>query len=181
VVLPALRISIGRGCRDSFDRSWYNRACVERVTGFCSDDEYAEFFHSVPELERKLVCSGIRLIKHWFSITDDEQHLRFLGRIHDPLKQWMLSPMDLGSRRRWEDCTHAIEIMLERTHIPEAPWCLVQAVVKKKVRLNCIAHLLDQFVHHEVTRPEVLLPARVRNPDHLRQPVPHDIIVPERY
>jgi polyphosphate kinase 2 len=164
-----------------FDRSWYNRAGVERVMGFCSDDEYEEFFRSVPEFERMLVRSGIRLIKYWFSITDDEQHLRFLGRIHDPLKQWKLSPMDLESRRRWEDYTQAKEIMLERTHIPEAPWWVVQAVDKKKARLNCIAHLISQFAYHEVTRPEVVLPARVRNPDYLRQPVPHSIVVPERY
>jgi polyphosphate kinase 2 len=164
-----------------FDRSWYNRAGVERVMGFCSDDEYEEFFRSVPEFERMLVRSGIRLIKYWFSITDDEQHLRFLGRIHDPLKQWKLSPMDLESRRRWEDYTRAKETMLDRTHIPEAPWWVVQAVDKKKARLNCIAHLLGQFAYGEVTRPEVVLPARVRNPDYLRQPVPHNIIVPELY
>ena len=164
-----------------FDRSWYNRAGVERVMGFCSDDEYEEFFRSVPEFERMLVRSGIRLIKYWFSITDDEQHLRFLGRIHDPLKQWKLSPMDLESRRRWEDYTQAKEVMLERTHISDAPWWVVQAVDKKKARLNCIAHLLEQFAYHEVTRPEVVLPARVRNPDYLRQPLPDNMIVPERY
>jgi polyphosphate kinase 2 (PPK2 family) len=108
-----------------FDRSWYNRAGVERVMGFCSEDEVEEFFRSVPEFERMLVRSGIKLIKYWFSITDDEQHLRFLSRIHDPLKQWKLSPMDLESRRRWEDYTKVKEDMLERTHIPEAPggWC----------------------------------------------------------
>jgi polyphosphate kinase 2 len=107
-----------------FDRSWYNRAGVERVMGFCSDDEYEQFFRSVPEFERMLVRSGIRLIKYWFSITDDEQHLRFLGRIHDPLKQWKLSPMDLESRRRWEDYTQAKETMLERTHLAKALWRL---------------------------------------------------------
>ena len=108
-----------------FDRSWYNRAGVERVMGFCNDDEVEEFFRSVPEFERMLVRSGIQLVKYWFSITDDEQHLRFLGRIHDPLKQWKLSPMDLESRRRWEAYTKAKEAMLERTHIAEAPggWC----------------------------------------------------------
>jgi polyphosphate kinase 2 len=164
-----------------FDRSWYNRAGVERVMGFCSDDEYEEFFRSVPEFERMLVRSGIRLIKYWFSITDDEQHLRFLGRIHDPLKQWKLSPMDLESRRRWEDYTRAKETMLERTHIPEAPWWVVQAVDKKKARLNCIAHLLTQFDYREIQRPEVVLPARVRNPDYLRQPVPASMLVPELY
>jgi polyphosphate kinase 2 len=164
-----------------FDRSWYNRAGVERVMGFCSDDEYEEFFRSVPDFERMLVRSGITLIKYWFSITDDEQHLRFLGRIHDPLKQWKLSPMDLESRRRWEEYTKAKEIMLERTHIPEAPWWVVQAVDKKKARLNCIAHLLDQLPYHEVAHPAVELPARVRNPDYLRQPVPAEMYVPERY
>ena len=105
-----------------FDRSWYNRAGVERVMGFCNEDEYEEFFRTVPEFEKMLVRSGIILLKYWFSITDDEQHARFLGRIHDPLKQWKLSPMDLESRRRWEDYTRAKETMIERTHIPEAPW-----------------------------------------------------------
>ncbi len=164
-----------------FDRSWYNRAGVERVMGFCSDDEYEEFFRSVPEFERMLVRSGIRVLKYWFSITDDEQHLRFLGRIHDPLKQWKLSPMDMESRRHWEEYTHAKEVMLERTHIPEAPWWVVQAVNKKKARLNCIAHLLDQFEYHEVPRPEVVLPARLRHPDYQRKPVPQEMIVPEHY
>jgi polyphosphate kinase 2 len=115
-----------------FDRSWYNRAGVERVMGFCSDDQYEEFFRTVPELERMLVRSGIQLIKYWFSISDEEQNLRFLGRIHDPLKQWKLSPMDLESRRRWEEYTRAKEVMLDRTHIDEAPWWVVQAVDKKK-------------------------------------------------
>ena len=164
-----------------FDRSWYNRAGVEHVMGFCSDEEYEEFFRSVPEFEKMLVRSGIKLIKYWFSITDDEQHLRFLGRIHDPLKQWKLSPMDLESRRRWEEYTKAKETMLERTHIPEAPWWVVQAVDKKKARLNCIAHLLDQLPYHEVPHPPIDLPARVRNPDYLRQPVPANMYVPERY
>ena len=164
-----------------FDRSWYNRAGVERVMGFCTDDDYEEFFRSVPEFERMLVRSGITLIKYWFSITDDEQHLRFLGRIHDPLKQWKLSPMDLESRRRWEDYTRAKEIMLERTHIAEAPWWVVQAVNKKKARLNCIRHLLSQFEYREIERTEVVLPARVRNPDYLRNPVPPSMFVPEEY
>jgi polyphosphate kinase len=164
-----------------FDRSWYNRAGVEKVMGFCNDDEYEEFFRSVPEFERMLVRSGITLIKYWFSISDDEQHLRFLGRIHDPLKQWKLSPMDLESRRRWEDYTQVKETMLERTHIAEAPWWVVPADDKKKARLNCIQHLLSHFDYHEIERPEVVLPARVRNPDYLRHPVPDDMIVPEIY
>ena len=164
-----------------FDRSWYNRAGVERVMGFCSDDEYEEFFRTVPEFEKMLVRSGIKLVKYWFSITDEEQHLRFLGRIHDPLKQWKLSPMDLESRVRWEAYTKAKETMLERTHIPEAPWWVVQAVDKKKARLNCIAHLLEQLPYADVPHTEVVLPDRVRHPDYLRQPTPGSMIVPERY
>ena len=164
-----------------FDRSWYNRAGVERVMGFCNDAEYEEFFRTVPEFEKMLARSGIQLIKYWFSITDDEQHSRFLGRIHDPLKQWKLSPMDLESRVRWEDYTKAKEIMLERTHIPEAPWWIVQGVDKKAARLNCIHHLLDQIPYEEVQQDAVELPARVRNEDYIRQPVPPEMIVPERY
>ncbi len=164
-----------------FDRSWYNRAGVERVMGFCGEDDVEEFFRSVPEFERMLVRSGIRLIKYWFSITDEEQHVRFLGRIHDPLKQWKLSPMDLESRRRWEEYTKAKEAMLERTHIPEAPWWVVQAVDKKRARLNCIQHLLEQFSYHEVQRPEIQLPQRERHADYVRNPVPPEMFVPERY
>ena len=164
-----------------FDRSWYNRAGVERVMGFCSDDEYEEFFRSVPEFEKMLVRSGIQLVKYWFSITDDEQHARFLARIQDPLKQWKLSPMDLESRRRWEDYTRAKESMIERTHIPEAPWWIVQAVDKKRARLNCIDHLLSLVPYHEIEHPDVLLPARVRNPEYIRNPVPQDMIIPEKY
>jgi polyphosphate kinase 2 (PPK2 family) len=164
-----------------FDRSWYNRAGVERVMGFCSDDEYEEFFRTVPEFEKMLARSGIQLIKYWFSITDDEQHSRFLGRIHDPLKQWKLSPMDLESRVRWEEYTRAKETMLERTHIPEAPWWIVQAVDKKTARLNCIQHLLDQIPYTEVPHDTVILPERVRNDDYIRHPVPTQMYVPERY
>jgi polyphosphate kinase 2 len=164
-----------------FDRSWYNRAGVERVMGFCSEADVEEFFRSVPEFERMLVRSGIKVIKYWFSITDEEQHLRFLGRIHDPLKQWKLSPMDLESRRRWEDYTRAKEAMLERTHIAEAPWWVVQAVDKKRARLNCIAHLLTLMPYEEVAKPTVELPERVRHPDYIRQPVTAEMIVPEVY
>jgi len=164
-----------------FDRSWYNRAGVERVMGFCNDEEYEEFFRSVPEFEKMLVRSGIRLIKYWFSITDEEQHLRFLSRIHDPLKQWKLSPMDLESRRRWEEYTKAKETMIERTHIAEAPWWVVQAVDKKKARLNCIAHFLSQVPYGEVPRQPVALPERVRHADYLRHPVPQNMMVPEVY
>jgi len=164
-----------------FDRSWYNRAGVERVMGFCTEDEVEEFFRSVPEFERMLARSGLRLIKYWFSITDEEQHLRFLGRINDPLKQWKLSPMDLESRRRWEDYTRAKEIMLERTHIPEAPWWVVQAVDKKRARLNCIHHLLQQFDYTQVPKPPIVLPERERHEHYSRQAVPPQMLVPEIY
>jgi len=164
-----------------FDRSWYNRAGVERVMGFCTDAQYEEFFRTVPEFEKMLVSSGVQIIKYWFSISDDEQNLRFLGRIHDPLKQWKLSPMDLESRRRWEEYTRAKEVMLERTHIPEAPWWVVQADDKKKARLNCIHHLLAQMPYQETAHAPVVLPERVRHDDYVRQPVPLDIVVPEVY
>jgi len=164
-----------------FDRSWYNRAGVERVMGFCTDQEYDEFFRTVPEFEKMLVRSGIHVVKYWFSITDDEQHARFLGRIRDPLKQWKLSPMDLESRRRWEQYTVAKEAMLERTHIPEAPWWVVQAVDKKKARLNTIAHLLSLFPYHEIPRDPITLPERVHHDDYIRHPVPSSMIVPEIY
>ncbi len=164
-----------------FDRSWYNRAGVERVMGFCTDEQYEEFFRTVPELEKMLISSGIQLIKYWFSISDEEQHLRFLGRMHDPLKQWKLSPMDLESRRRWEQYTKAKEIMLERTHIPEAPWWVVQADDKKKARLNCIHHLLEQMPYSETEHPPIVLPERVRHEDYVRHPVSKDILVPEIY
>jgi polyphosphate kinase 2 len=164
-----------------FDRSWYNRAGVERVMGFCNDEQYEEFFRSAPEFEKMLQRSGIQLIKYWFSISDDEQHLRFLGRIHDPLKQWKLSPMDLESRRRWEDYTQAKEVMLERTHTPETPWWVVQAVDKKRARLNCISHLLKQMPYHDTERPTIVLPQRERHADYARHPVPAEMIVPELY
>jgi polyphosphate kinase 2 len=164
-----------------FDRSWYNRAGVERVMGFCSDSEYEEFFLTVPDFEKMLVRSGIHLIKYWFSISDDEQHARFLARIHDPLKQWKLSPMDLESRRLWEAYTQAKEIMLERTNLPESPWWVVPAVDKKSSRLNCIAHLLSLFQYHDIQHQEVRLPARVRSPDYIRAPVPDNMIVPQLY
>jgi polyphosphate kinase 2 len=164
-----------------FDRSWYNRAGVERVMGFCTDEQYEEFFRTVPALEKMLVSSGVQIIKYWFSISDEEQNLRFLGRMHDPLKQWKLSPMDLESRRRWEEYTKAKEIMLERTHIPEAPWWVVHADDKKKARLNCIHHLLQQMPYQETEHPSVVLPERVRHQDYVRNPVPQDIVVPEVY
>jgi polyphosphate kinase len=164
-----------------FDRSWYNRAGVERVMNFCTEDEYEEFFRSVPEFERMLCRSGITLLKYWFSISDEEQHLRFLSRLHDPLKQWKLSPMDLQSRRKWEEYTWAKEVMLERTDISEARWWVVPADDKKKARLNCISHLLSRFPYHEVEHPPVVLPERERHDDYGRRPVPGRMFVPDRY
>lgn len=164
-----------------FDRSWYNRAGVEKVMGFCTDAEYEEFLRTVPEFERMIIRSGIILIKYWFSISDDEQYNRFMMRIHDPLKQWKLSPMDLDARRLWEAYTKAKETMLERTNIPEAPWWVVAANDKKKARLNCIAHLLTQIPYKEIDHPVITLPERVHNPDYLRGPVPKEMYVPEIY
>lgn len=164
-----------------FDRNWYNRAGVEKVMGFCNDDEYEEFFRTVPEFERMLVRSGIILIKYWFSITDSEQYKRFLARVHDPLKQWKLSPMDMESRRRWEQYTKAKEVMIDRTHIAEAPWWIVEAVDKKRARLNCINHLLSQVPYGEVDHPKVELPARVYNPDYYRAPIREELFVPSIY
>jgi len=162
-----------------FDRSWYNRAGVERVMGFCTDAQYEEFFQTVPAFEHMLVRSGIQIIKYWFSISDEEQNARFLSRIHDPLKQWKLSPMDLESRRRWEDYTKTKEIMLERTHIPEAKWWVVEGVNKKKARLNCIHHLLQQMPYVDVPHPAIALPEREYHDDYVRREVPPEIIVPE--
>lgn len=164
-----------------FDRSWYNRAGVERVMGFCTDDQYEEFFRTVPEFEKMLIRSGIQLIKYWFSITDEEQEFRFKCRTLDPLKQWKLSPMDIESRSRWEDYTRAKEVMLERTHIPEAPWWVVQAVDKKRARLNCISHLLEQVPYSEIRREPVTLPPRKRGENYARRPVPAEMFVPEVY
>jgi polyphosphate kinase len=164
-----------------FDRSWYNRAGVEKVMGFCTDAEYEEFFRSVPEFERMLVRSGIKVLKYWFSITDEEQYVRFLGRIHDPLKQWKLSPMDLESRRRWEDYTKAKDVMLERSHIPEARWWVVHAVDKKRARLNCMDHLLKQFTYQETPKPTIVLPQREHHEHYSRQAVPAEMLVPEVY
>jgi polyphosphate kinase 2 len=164
-----------------FDRSWYNRAGVERVMGFCSDEEYEEFFRTVPEFERMLVRSGIILTKYWFSISDEEQHWRFTMRIQDPLKQWKLSPMDLESRRRWEEYTKAKEVMLERTHIPEARWWVVAADDKRRARLNCIHHLLGRVPYQELAHEPIVLPARTHHAEYSRRPVPGDLYVPTAY
>jgi polyphosphate kinase 2 len=164
-----------------FDRSWYNRAGVERVMGFCSETDVQEFFRTVPEFERMLVRSGIILLKYWFSITDPEQNLRFLMRIHDPLKQWKLSPMDLQSRRRWEEYTKAKEEMLSRTHIAEAPWWVVDGNDKRRARLNCIHHMLQQVPYSEVPHQPIVLPDREHKPDYARAPVPETMYVPSVY
>jgi polyphosphate kinase 2 len=164
-----------------FDRSWYNRAGVERVMGFANETQVEEFFKDTPEFERMLVRSGIRLIKYWFSITDQEQQMRFLMRIHDPLKQWKLSPMDLQSRVRWEAYTRAKEDMLLRTNIPEAPWFIVEGNDKKRARLNCISHLLQQIPYGDVPHEEIALPERLFDPNYERKVLPPDLYVPQKF
>ncbi len=164
-----------------FDRSWYNRAGVERVMGFATEDEVQDFFHDVPEFERMLVRSGIRLVKYWFSITDEEQQMRFLMRIHDPMKQWKLSPMDLQSRVRWELYTKAKEEMMAQTNIPEAPWYIVPGNDKKRARLNCIDHLLSLMPYREVPHEDISLPDRVFNPAYERAVLPPELYVPAKY
>jgi polyphosphate kinase 2 len=164
-----------------FDRSWYNRSGVERVMGFASPEQVEQFFCDVPDFERSLVRSGIRLVKYWFSITDEEQQLRFLMRVHDPLKQWKLSQMDLQSRVRWEDYTKAKEETMARTNIPEAPWFIVEGNDKKRARLNCIHHLLDHIPYQDVPNDSISLPDRVFNPDYERQVLPSELYVPKRY
>ncbi len=164
-----------------FDRSWYNRAGVERVMGCAEDAQVEQFFHDVPEFERMLVRSGIRVVKYWFSITDEEQQMRFLMRIHDPMKQWKLSPMDLQSRVRWEIYTKAKEEMMARTNIPEAPWYIVEGNDKKRARLNCIDHLLGLFPYEPVPHEEITLPERIFNPDYERAVLPPELYVPRKY
>ena len=164
-----------------FDRSWYNRSGVERVMGFADADQVEEFFRDVPDFERMLVRSGITLVKYWFSITDEEQQMRFLMRIHDPMKQWKLSPMDLQSRVRWEQYTKAKEETFARTNIPEAPWYIVEGNDKKRARLNCIDHLLQQIPYEDVPHEEITLPERVFNPEYERQVLPRELYVPEKY
>jgi polyphosphate kinase len=164
-----------------FDRSWYNRAGVERVMGFATEAQVEDFFRDVPEFERMLVRSGIILVKYWFSITDQEQQHRFLMRIYDPIKQWKLSPMDLQSRVRWEQYTKAKEDMFQRTNIAEAPWFIVQGNDKKRARLNCISHLLSRVPYEEVPHKPLALPERVFNPHYERRTLPPKLYVPERY
>ncbi len=164
-----------------FDRSWYNRAGVERVMGFAEPDQVEDFFRDVPEFERMLLRSGIRLLKYWFSITDEEQQMRFMMRIRDPMKQWKLSPMDLQSRVRWEQYTKAKEEMFARTSIPEAPWYIVEGNDKKRARLNCIDHLLGQIPYEPVAHEEITLPNRVFNPEYERATLPKELYVPQKY
>jgi len=164
-----------------FDRSWYNRAGVERVMGFASADQVEQFFKDVPEFERMLVGSGVKVIKYWFSITDEEQQMRFLMRIHDPLKQWKLSPMDLQSRVRWEDYTKAKEEMFSRTNIAVAPWYIVEGNDKKRARLNCIDHLLKQVPYETVPHKEITLPERKFDPNYERKTLPPELYVPQKY
>ena len=164
-----------------FDRSWYNRAGVERVMGFASPDQVEEFFRDVPEFERMLVRSGVIVVKYWFSITDQEQQLRFLMRIHDPIKQWKLSPMDLQSRVRWEQYTKAKEDMFERTNIPEAPWHIVEGNDKKRARLNCISHLLSLIPYEAIPHEPITLPERIFDPNYERRTLPADLYVPDSY
>jgi len=164
-----------------FDRSWYNRAGVERVMGFATEAQVEDFFRDVPEFERMLVRSGILVVKYWFSITDEEQQYRFLMRINDPIKQWKLSPMDLQSRVRWEQYTKAKEDMFRRTSISEAPWYIIEGNDKKRARLNVIAHLLSLIPYQEVPHEPVALPDRVFNPNYERHTLPSELLVPQKY
>ena len=164
-----------------FDRSWYNRAGVERVMGFCSDEEYREFLRCCPEFERMLIRSGIVLIKYWFSVSDDEQERRFQARIDDPTKRWKLSPMDLESRRRWEDYSQAKDEMFAYTDIKQAPWYVVEADNKKRARLNCIHHLLDQIPYRDLTPAPIHLPPREVRKGYVRPPKSDQTYVPDYY
>jgi len=164
-----------------FDRSWYNRGGVERVMGFCSEDEYREFLRSCPEFERMLIRSGITLIKYWFSVSDDEQERRFQARIDDPKKRWKLSPMDLESRARWVEYSRAKDEMFKYTDIKQAPWFVVHADDKRRARLNCITHLLGQIPYEEVPGDPITLPPRQGDIGYERPPESDQTFVPEVY
>jgi polyphosphate kinase 2 len=146
-----------------FDRSWYNRAGVERVMGFCTDDEYKEFLRACPLFEEMLVRAGIHLVKYWFSVSDDEQEKRFIDRMKNPIKRWKLSPMDVESRRLWVEYSRAKDVMLEHTDTKKAPWHIVDADDKKRARLNCIAHLLRQIPYQDLRPVKIKLPDKQRN------------------
>ena len=164
-----------------FDRSWYNRAGVERVMGFCTDDEYAEFLRSVPEFERMLVRSGIVLIKYWFSVSDHEQERRFQDRIMNPTKRWKLSPMDLQSRARWVEYSRAKDEMFAHTDIKQAPWYVVNADDKMCARLNCIRHLLSQIPYQDLTPEPLVLPPRQKEGNYVRPPLTDQTFIPQIY
>src|SRR5512143_1926888 len=164
-----------------FDRSWYNRAGVERVMGFCTDEEYAEFLRSVPEFERMLVRSGIILIKYWFSVSDKEQEKRFQARINDPTKRWKLSPMDLNSRGRWVEYSKAKDEMFAHTDIKQAPWHVVNADNKRCARLNCIRHLLSMIPFEDLTPEPIVLPPRQSDGGYVRPPITDQTFVPQVY
>ncbi|HLH52526.1 MAG TPA: polyphosphate kinase 2 [Verrucomicrobiae bacterium] len=164
-----------------FDRSWYNRAGVERVMGFCTEEEYQEFLHSCPEFERMLVRSGIMLIKYWFSVSNEEQEKRFRERIEDPTKRWKLSPMDLESRRRWQEYSRAKDEMMAYTDIKQCPWYVVDADDKRRARLNCIQHLLAQIPYEDLTPKPVKLPDRPSDKGYIRPPFNDQTFVPNHY
>jgi polyphosphate kinase len=164
-----------------FDRSWYNRAGVERVMGFCTDEEYAEFLRACPEYERMLVRSGIILIKYWFSVSDAEQERRFRGRIDDPTKRWKLSPMDLQSRARWVEYSKAKDEMFRHTDIKQAPWYVVNADNKKRARLNVVRHLLSLIPYQDLTPEPIVLPPREPDKGYVRPPMTDQTFVPEPY
>lgn len=164
-----------------FDRSWYNRALVEHVMGFCTEDEYEEFLRSCPEFERMLVRSGIILVKFWFSVSDEEQERRFQARIDDPTKRWKLSPMDLEARTRWVEYSKAKDAMFALTDLKQAPWYVVPADCKKAARLNCIAHLLTMVPYEDLTPEPIKLPPRQANPGYVRPPLEDQTFVKEIY
>jgi polyphosphate kinase len=164
-----------------FDRSWYNRAGVERVMGFCTDEEYREFLRSCPEFERMLIRSGIILIKYWFSVSDAEQERRFQRRLEDPTRRWKLSPMDLRSRERWVEYSKAKDEMFHFTDTKQTPWYVVQADDKRKARLNCISHLLSQIPYKDLTPEPIKLPPRRDDGGYLRPPMSEQTFVPDRY
>jgi polyphosphate kinase 2 len=164
-----------------FDRSWYNRAGVEKVMGFCTEDEYQEFLRSCPEFERMLVRSGIILIKYWFSVSDEEQERRFQSRLEEPHKRWKLSPMDLESRSRWLEYSKAKDVMFAHTDIKQAPWYVVNSDIKKHARLNCIAHLLSLIPYEDLTPEPIELPSRAENTGYVRPPITDQTFVPEIY
>ena len=164
-----------------FDRSWYNRAGVERVMGFCSENEYREFLRSCPEFERMLVRAGVQVIKYWFSVSDEEQEKRFRSRITDPTKRWKLSPMDLQSRSRWVEYSKAKDEMFAHTDIKQAPWFVVNADNKKAARLNCINHLLGMIPYQDLTPEPVELPPRQDAIGYVRPPVSDQTFVPETH